>query len=47
MFESNELDVLNPTNVKEINAKFGQGKTGTLSAKKIITARQGRLLQQP
>lgn len=38
---SNDFDALNPTNVKEINTKFGQGKTGTLSDGRTITARPG------
>ena len=38
---SNDFDALNPMNVKEINTKFGQGKTGTLSDGRTITARPG------
>ena len=38
---SNDFDALNPGNVKEINTKFGSGKTGTLSDERKITARPG------
>ena len=38
---SNDFDALNPTNIKEINTKFGPGKTGTLSDGRTITARPG------
>ena len=38
---SEDFDALNPTNVKDINTKFGPGKTGTLSDGRTITARPG------
>jgi len=36
-----EFDSLNPSNVKEINTKYGSGKTGTLPDGRTITARPG------
>lgn len=36
-----DFDALNPTNVKEINTKFGSGKTGILSDGRTVTARPG------
>ena len=38
---SNDFDTLNLMNVKGINAKFDEAKTGTLSDGKTITARPG------
>ena len=38
---ANDFDALNPQNVKEINTKFGLGKTGTLPDGRTITARPG------
>ncbi|MCM1259107.1 MAG: hypothetical protein NC307_14825 [Roseburia sp.] len=38
---SEDFDALNPSNVKEIDTKFGSGKTGTLSDGRTITARPG------
>lgn len=38
---SNEFDSLNPSNVKNINTPYGQGKTGTLPDGRTVTVRPG------
>ncbi len=38
---SKEFDSLNPSNVKDINTSYGQGKTGTLPDGRTITVRPG------
>ena len=38
---SNEFDSLNPSNVKNINTSYGQGKTGTLPDERTVTVRPG------
>jgi len=36
-----DFNSLNPSNVKDINTNYGQGKTGTLSDGRTVTARPG------
>ncbi|HAQ41166.1 MAG TPA: hypothetical protein DCM73_10270, partial [Clostridiales bacterium] len=38
---SKEFDSLNPSNVKNINTSYGQGKTGTLPDGRTVTVRPG------